>query len=88
MGSAAVQHLVTDHHIHVGFDRACRYWWAVGTHGSYGGHRSLAQVIKIAQDAAASTHTQVVVHTTKGRVSRTLPAASHVSPQFFQDDVP
>jgi hypothetical protein len=63
-------------------------WWAVGRLGSYGGHRSCAQVVKIAQDAAATTHTKVVIHNTKGKVIGTRAPAARPSPQFFQDDVP
>lgn len=89
MGSSAVQHLVKgEKNIHVGFDRDSKMWWAVGVHGSYGGHRSHAQAVKIAQGAANSTHGVVVLHNSKGKVVGSRPAAARGSSQFFQDSVP
>jgi hypothetical protein len=86
MGSAAVQHLVTDDRIHVGFDKGSKMWWAVGKLGSYGGHRSHAQAVKIAE-GAAGRRGRVVLHNTSGKIVGTR-AGKDAGSQFFQDAVP
>lgn len=90
MGSSAVP--VHDEHLHVGYDRRWRTWWAVGKEGSYGGSPSRTYAIATAVDASASRdqgRRTVIVYDVGGAVAfRITDIRVQSSSQLFQDDVP
>lgn len=100
MGSAQVEYLVTDEHLHVARDPD-GYWWAVArvpgnyvrwTVSSYGGSRDRRHAIKIALDASATGYhgkKKIVIHYIGGKVACVLKGTKQPpSSQFFQDAVP